>query len=269
MLVFLPRYLYFLYSYDTKHLLIRLINVQNYDKLDRYFYRDVLCLNIEVKNIMAKKHISIKDESVVELRKKDSHLGKLIEIIGDLEIETRPDFFKSLVRSIIGQQVSVQSAEAVYHRLKKLTNNELTVEKLSLMTVEDFQGVGLSARKIKYIQDLIHHISRGELDLNELKNLDNQTVIKTLTNVKGIGKWTAEMFLIFSLGRMDVLAIDDIGLQRGAKWLYQVDKSERRSILIEKEPIWYPHLTIAACYLWEIVHLQYTTLYQSIDEITL
>src|SRR5699024_6492495 len=218
---------------------------------------------------LGKRHISVKEKSVIQLGKKDPHLGKLIQIIGDLEIETRPNFFKSLVRSIIGQQVSVQSAEAVYNRLKKLAQNELTVEKLSLMTVKDFQGVGLSVRKINYIQDLIDHITKGKLDLNKLKNIDNQTEIETLTNVKGIGKWTTEMFLIFSLGRMDVLAIDDIGLQRGAKWLYQVDKSERRSILIEKEPIWYPHLTIAACYLWEIVHLQYTTLYQSIDEITL
>src|SRR5699024_11605211 len=104
------------------------------------------------------------------------------------------------------KKVSVQSAEEKNKRQKKLAKNELTVEKLSLMTVKDFQGVGLSVRKINYIQDLIDHITKGKLDLNNLKNLDNQTVIETLTNVKGIGKWTAEMFLIFSLGRMDVLA---------------------------------------------------------------
>src|SRR5699024_12400172 len=121
--------------------------------------------------------------------------------------------------------------------------------------------------KNNYIQDLIDHITKGKLDLNNLKNLDNQTVIETLTNVKGIGKWTAEMFLILSLGRMDVLALDDIGIQRGAKWLYQVDKSERRSILKEKASLWHPYQSIASFYLWEAIHLDFVTEYVSVEAI--
>ena len=100
-----------------------------------------------------------------------------------------------------------------------------------------------------------------------MDDMDNSSVIKQLTSIRGIGKWTAEMFLIFSLGRMNVLAVDDIVLQRGAKWLYEVDKSERRQILLDKQPVWDPHLTIASFYLWEVVHLGFDKKYQSIDDI--
>src|SRR5699024_8085945 len=121
--------------------------------------------------------------------------------------------------------------------------------------------------KIKYVQDLTQKVSSGDLDLKGLTQHDNETVIKELTKVKGIGKWTAEVFLIFSLERMDVLAIDDIGLRRGAKWLYQIDQSERRDILIQKEPTWYPYLTLASFYLWEAVLLNFINDFQSIEEI--
>src|SRR5699024_9570041 len=116
-------------------------------------------------------------------------------------------------------------------------------------------------------KDLAAKVTNAELDLQHITELDNHSVIKHLTNVKGIGKWTAEMFLILSLGRMDILAADDVGLQRAAQWLYQVDKSQRRSILVEKSPLWEPHLSIASFYLWEAVHLGFLTNYDSIDSV--
>jgi len=214
-----------------------------------------------------KRYISQSDQSVIELGNRDSIMKKLIKLIGDLEVETRPDFFESLIRSIIGQQISVQAAHSIYQRLLQLTDNQLTVDKLAEMTPEDLQSAGLSKPKIKYIQDLTQKVYNGDLNLKSLTRLDNETAVKELTKIKGIGKWTAEVFLIFSLERMNVLAIDDIGLQRGAKWLYQVDQSERRDILIKKEPTWHPHLTLASFYLWEAVLLNFINDYQSIDEI--
>lgn len=214
-----------------------------------------------------KRLIHQNDAAVIELGNRDSSLKKLINRVGDIEVETRPDLFQSLVRSIVGQQISVQAATAIYERLIKLTENNLSVDRLILMSTEELKSAGLSTPKIKYIHDLCQKINNGELNLAELNSLDNQAAIKELTNVKGIGKWTAEVFLIFSLGRMDILAVDDIGLQRAAKWLYQVEQSERKEILIKKEPIWYPHLTLASFYLWEAVHLRFITDYATIDQI--
>ena len=213
-----------------------------------------------------KRYISQSDQSVIELGNRDPLMQKLINIIGDLEVETRPDFFESLIRSIIGQQISVQAANSIYLRLLQLTDDQLKVDKLAEMNPEKLRSTGLSKPKIKYIQDLTQKVYNGDLDLKGLTRLDNETAVEELTKVKGIGKWTAEVFLIFSLERMNVLAIDDIGLQRGAKWLYQVHQSKRRDILIKKEPIWHPHLTLASFYLWEAVLLNFINDYQSIDK---
>jgi len=214
-----------------------------------------------------KKYIFTSDHSVIDLGNQDPTLQKLINTIGDIEVETRPNFFESLIRSIIGQQISVQAADSIFQRLVKLTNNELKAETLANMTTQELRSAGLSSPKINYIHDLTQHITTGKLNLVSLSQFDNQTVLKELTKVKGIGKWTAEMFLIFSLGRMDVLAIDDIGLQRGAKWLYQVEQSKRKDILIKKKPIWQPHLTLASFYLWEAVLTGLISNFESIDDI--
>ncbi|MFC4556878.1 DNA-3-methyladenine glycosylase family protein [Virgibacillus kekensis] len=216
---------------------------------------------------MKKLTIRHNDYAVKELCSQDPQMDKLIKIVGDIEVEMRPDLFKSLVRSIIGQQISLQAANAIYGRLELLLENNPEPEKISQIPEEQLRSVGLSARKVIYLRDLAEKVHSGEIDLKELHLLDNQEIIKKLTSIKGIGKWTAEMFLIFSLGRMNVLAVDDIAIQRGAKWLYEVDQSERRKILLEKQPVWFPHLTIASLYLWETVHLEFVTNFKSIDEI--
>lgn len=216
---------------------------------------------------MKKLIIKADDPAVVELCESDPLMKKLIGIIGDIEFTLRPDYFLSLVRSIVGQQISVQAANAIFIRLEKLLNNQVTAANILKKSDDELRSVGLSVRKTAYLKDLSEKIVDGLIDLKNLDKLDNQEIIKLLTSVKGIGTWTAEMFLLFSLGRMNVLALDDIGIQRGAKWLYQVDQSERRKVLIEKSSLWEPHLTIASIYLWEIVHLDLMAKYDSIDAI--
>ncbi|SDQ66615.1 DNA-3-methyladenine glycosylase family protein [Virgibacillus salinus] len=216
---------------------------------------------------MEKIKIYQDDKSVEELCNADSQMKKLIQIIGDIEVVMRLDFFTSLVRSMIGQQISVQAANAIYTRLESLMENNITATSILKTSEQRLRSIGLSARKVIYLRDLAEKVYHNEVDLQKLHKLDNQTVIKQLTSIKGIGKWTAEMFLIFSLGRMNVLALDDIGIQRGAKWLYEVEKSERRKILAEKQPVWSPHLTIASFYLWETVHLDLVKKYNSIEDI--
>lgn len=206
------------------------------------------------------------DARVRELGNADKQMNKLIEIIGDITVNMRPDYFKSLVRSIIGQQISVQAANAVFGRLDALFEHNVRPEAILQASDEQLRSVGLSGRKTVYLRDLAAKVHDRLIDFNRLEELDTEAVIKQLTSIKGIGNWTAEMFLIFSLRRMNVLAVDDIGLQRGAKWLYNVDKSERRQILLDKQPVWEPHLTIASFYLWEVVHLDFDRTYQSIDD---
>lgn len=207
------------------------------------------------------------DHAVINLCQKDPVMEKLVSVVGDLEITLRPDYFASLVRSMIGQQISVAAASAIYNRLLLLMENKITAEAIINSDEESLRAVGLSARKILYLRDLAEKVTGSGMDLHTFHELDNKQILKKLTSIKGIGKWTAEVFLIFSLGRRDVLPIDDIGIQRGAKWLYQVDKSHRRKILEEKASLWAPHLTIASFYLWEVVHLDFEKRYASIDDI--
>ncbi|WP_164669257.1 DNA-3-methyladenine glycosylase family protein [Virgibacillus doumboii] len=216
---------------------------------------------------MDKITIRTDDQAVKELSDVDLQMKKLVEIVGDIEVKMRPDLFKSLVRSMIGQQISVAAASAIFGRLEELLDYDITADAFFETSHEQLRSIGLSARKITYLGDLAEKVHKNKIELDKLHEQDNEKIIKQLTSIKGIGKWTAEMFLIFSLGRMNVLAVDDIGIQRGAKWLYEVDKSERRKILIDKEPIWNPHLTIASFYLWEVVHLDFERKYNSIDEI--
>lgn len=211
--------------------------------------------------------IEKKDKDVQELAASDPTMGKLIHYTGNITLPLRTDYFASLVRSIVGQQISVAAASAVFERLESLTNNTLNIAAINRVTNEQLHEIGFSKRKVNYIRDLVEHIEREDIVLEALPQLDNDTIIKQLTNVKGIGKWTAEMFLILSLARMDVLAIDDIGIQRGARWLYQVDKTERKDILKKKKTTWVPHLTIASCYLWEVVHLDLERRFPAIDDV--
>lgn len=207
------------------------------------------------------------DSAVKELGESDPQMNKLIEIVGNVTVSTRPDFFKSLVRSIVGQQISVQAASTIFGRLETLFENRIEPAAILEVSDEQLRTTGLSRQKIKYLRDLTAKAYDNTINFNQMDDMENTSAIKLLTSIKGIGKWTAEMFLIFSLGRMNVLAVDDIGIQRGAKWLYEVDKSERRRVLLDKKPVWDPHLTIASFYLWEVVHLGFDKKYPSIDEI--
>ncbi|MFD1040050.1 DNA-3-methyladenine glycosylase family protein [Virgibacillus byunsanensis] len=215
-----------------------------------------------------KKLVIEKDDRPVEiLCESDPVLEKLITTIGKIEISMRPDYFQSIVRSIIGQLISVAAADAIYNRLDHLLIHHITPDGIIDTDIDQLRAVGLSMRKVDYLRDLAAKVKNREIVFEKLHMLDDKEVIKQLTSIKGIGKWTAEMFLIFSLERMNVLALDDIGIQRGAKWLYQVDKTKRRSILMEKASRWDPYCTIASCYLWEAVHLNYINNYDSVDEI--
>ena len=207
------------------------------------------------------------EKSVEVIREQDPIMGKLISVIGALEIELRTDYFASLVRSIVGQQISVQAASAIYNRLQVLLQNRMTADALLAVSTNELSEAGLSKRKIEYIKDLARKVDALELDLANLSSYNDSEIIQQLTNVKGIGKWTAEVFLLLSLGRPDVVAVDDVGIQRAAHWLYQVEKSQRKTILVDKSSLWQPFRSTGSFYLWEAVHLGYAREFESIDEL--
>lgn len=216
---------------------------------------------------MTKLIVNKTDSAVQKIYKSDPVLAQLIEKVGDIEINLREDYFASLVRSIVGQQISVKAASTIYVRLKTLLDHKLTAEKINNVSLENLRSAGLTNRKAEYVKDLAKKVLANELDLKNIEKYNDEEIIEQLITVKGIGKWTAEVFLLLTLGRKDVLAIDDVGIQRAAKWLYQIDKSERRQILIDKSPLWKPHRSIVSFYLWEAIHLGFLDNNQTIEDV--
>lgn len=184
----------------------------------------------------------------------DVRLAGLIERVGTTSFEVRDDRFTALARSIVGQQLSTKAARTIWSRIQAIVG-DITAQNVVAADREDLSGAGLSAAKLAYMTDLATRVLDGEVELERLDDLDDEQVIQTLTKVKGIGRWTSEMFLIFALQRQDVFAVDDVGLRRGLAWLHGddvvLDEQKMRSTIA----CWRPFRSIASLYLWEAVDL--------------
>jgi DNA-3-methyladenine glycosylase II len=201
------------------------------------------------------------------LSQADPELAKLITLIGDFTINIREDRFCSLVKSIIGQQLSVKAAATIVSRFQTLLNDKINPTTIENIDNAQLREVGISKQKISYIRDLCEKVKTKQVDLYGLDVLEDPDVIKLLTTIKGIGKWTAEMFLIFSLGRENILSLDDAGLHRACKWLYGVDKKEDgKKLLQEKANRWIPYCSFASFYLWEAINKGYVDSFDGIGE---
>jgi DNA-3-methyladenine glycosylase II len=187
-----------------------------------------------------------------QLIRKDRVLGRLIQLQRPISIEPRGDYFYSLCRSIISQQLSVASAAAIFDRLQTAT--DLNPQAIVQLSDEEFRSIGLSRQKTAYIKDLAGHFVNNPKVYEHLYKLTDEAVVEELTKVKGVGVWTAEMFLMFTLSRIDVFAPDDVGLQRAMKTLYGWDQLPQRTELIEFAERWRPYRTIACRHLWKSLH---------------
>lgn len=214
----------------------------------------------------ANNRLTFEKSAIEAMTAKDPEMKKLVTLIGDISLTKREDHFKSLVRSCIGQQLSVKAAKTIYARFEELVG-EITPEAVLKFSDEELRSVGLSKQKIAYLRDLSEKVLAKEVDLDQLERMDNDEIRKVLTSVKGIGPWTAEVFLIFSLGRTDVLPVGDLGLQRACQWLYQVERDNNGKQLIKSHASkWHPHYTAASLYLWEAINQGLVAQYPSVDE---
>ncbi|HPZ73571.1 MAG TPA: DNA-3-methyladenine glycosylase [Bacillota bacterium] len=196
-----------------------------------------------------KKHLRTTPEIKEFLIEADSKFSPIISAVGDIEVELEPDLFVSLVSTIVGQQLSNKVLEIIWNRFDTLLQGEVTPEKVLNLPDEKIREVGISYRKIEYIKNLAQKVLNGELDLVALESFSDQEVIEKLVELKGIGVWTAEMLLIFSLGRSDVFSVRDLGLRRGVTRLYDLgDVSDDEVAKIAAK--WSPYRTFASLYLW-------------------
>lgn len=191
-------------------------------------------------------------DAVQYLCKVDSNLEKIIKIVGKYSINIRNDPFQSLVESIIYQQLAGRAANAIYNRFINYYNNKQITPTLILNSHNDnLKKVGLSNRKIDYLKDLALHVYDGRINLEELPKMNDEEIINKLVNVKGIGRWTSEMFLIFSLGRQDILPVTDLGVRKAIQKVYSLSELPKPNIMMEIAKPWRPYRSIATWYLWK------------------
>ena len=193
-------------------------------------------------------------DAVQYLCKVDSNLEKIIKIVGKYSINIRNDPFQSLVESIIYQQLAGKAANAIYNRFINYYNNKQITPTLILNSHNDnLKKVGLSNKKINYLKDLALHVYDGRINLEELPKMNDEEIINKLVNVKGIGRWTSEMFLIFSLGRQDILPVTDLGVRKAIQKVYSLSELPKPNIMMEIAKPWRPYRSIATWYLWKFL----------------
>ncbi len=183
------------------------------------------------------------------LVKKDRVMKRLIPQFGDACLQTRGDAFVTLARSIVGQQISVKAAQTVWDRFAMLPR-KLTAANVLKIKVDDMRAAGLSARKVEYLVDLALHFDSGAVQADAWRTMDDEAIIAELVGIRGIGRWTAEMFLIFHLMRPNVLPLDDVGLINGISKSYFSGESVSRSDAREVAAAWAPYCSVATWYIW-------------------
>lgn len=189
------------------------------------------------------------DEACRHLTRRDRVMKRLIPQFGEACLQSRGDAFTTLARSIVGQQISVKAAQSVWERFAALPKR-MTPANVLKLKVDDMRQAGLSARKIEYLVDLALHFDSGAIHVDAWRSMDDEEIINELVGIRGIGRWTAEMFLIFHLLRPNVLPLDDIGLISGISRNYFSGDPVSRSDAREVAAAWSPFCSVATWYIW-------------------
>jgi len=189
------------------------------------------------------------EDACKHLMKKDRVMKRLIPQFGDACLQTRGDAFVTLARSIVGQQISVKAAQTVWDRFALLPK-KVTAGNVLKLKVDDMRAAGLSVRKVEYLVDLALHFDNGAVHVKAWEAMDDEAIIDELTAIRGIGRWTAEMFLIFHLMRPNILPLDDVGLINGISQGYFSGDVVSRSDAREVAAAWAPYCSVATWYIW-------------------
>lgn len=190
--------------------------------------------------------------AIVHLKQVDPILGEIIDRVGPCKIQYAEPDFETLVRSIVFQQLSGRAARAIFARFKDAVGNgsRMTSREILGLTSAQMQGLGLSRQKVKYIRDLAKKTEAGLVEVSRLGTVSDEEVIRHLTTVKGIGVWTAQMFLLFALRRPDILATGDLGIRSAIRRAYRLRKLPPPARVEQLAARWHPHCSVACWYLW-------------------
>jgi DNA-3-methyladenine glycosylase II len=202
------------------------------------------------------------NSALAHLKKNDKVLSSLIAKFGKCNLQPHNQYFNSLLRAIIGQQLSVKAANSIYNRFIQHFNHKPNPEDIIIANDALLRGFGLSNSKVKYVKDLSRKVIDKEIRIRNFSNKSDDAIIEELTRVKGIGVWTAQMFLIFTLGRMDVLPATDLGIRKAIMLNYELKKlpDEKKIRKLAREMNWHPYCSIVSLYLWKSLDSKFETI---------
>ena len=195
-------------------------------------------------------------KAVNHLKKSDPILAAIIEQVGPCRMEFGVPEFHSLAEAIVYQQLNGKAAVTIFKRFTTLAGDPVTPEGILQLTDAQLRSVGLSKQKSSYLKDMAARASRGELDFTRLPDMTDEEVIKHLTQVKGVGVWTAHMFLMFTLKRPNVLPTGDYGIQVAMKKHYKKRKMPKPDVMAKIAKSWEPYRSVACWYLWRSLDLK-------------
>jgi DNA-3-methyladenine glycosylase II len=193
--------------------------------------------------------------AVDHLKKSDAILASIIGRVGVCQIAYREPCFETLARAIVFQQLSTKAANTIYGRLEEAAGGRLTPEAIQNLSIGEMRRAGLSRQKLGYIRDLAEHAISGKVDFERLPEMSDEEVIAALTHIKGVGVWTAHMFLIFSLRRPNVLPVGDLGVRMAIQRAYRKRKLPTPRQMEQIAKSWHPYCSYAAWYLWRSLEL--------------
>jgi DNA-3-methyladenine glycosylase II len=183
-------------------------------------------------------------------------IAKIVKRVGACEISFNPDSFAVLCRAIIGQQLSTKAAASIHARVVAMLGGHYRPNSFQMLTDEQLRGCGLSNGKVRFLRDLVRKVNDGTVPIRKLPKLENDEIRERLLEVNGIGPWTVDMYLMFGLGRPDVLPTGDLGIRMGFKKAFGLDELPTRPVMFELATPWQPYRTVASWYLWRLLELK-------------
>ena len=193
------------------------------------------------------------DEAIAHLKARDKKLAAAIDAVGHVNREMNDDLFSAVVHAIVGQQISTAAHRTVWKRMKA-TLGEVTPETVNAATEADLQACGITFKKAGYIKEFARRVATGEFDLVAVEGMSDDEAISALNSLPGIGTWTAEMLLLFCLGRPDILSFGDVGIHRGMRMVYH-HRAVTRDMFERYRRRYSPYGSVASLYLWAISHM--------------